>query len=356
MSAVVPILEPLDGATDAVTRLQVHMASNGRCLRRVRSAAHPEPVLETASIPGRADVLGVRLTSGESDSPLCTASARTPPETADVVLYTDTAERLDQELAARVEPVRAVRVNPDADSFPPHTEVQNVAAQAVDRLAARGVDAWLSTRGFMRPAAERVLIACREHVKLTVPFTTLDRNVQRVFEPLAASPNLRLRQAERLLRCGVSVQVSLDPLVPGLTDTRASLQPLLEALAAIGVRHVSAGYLVMRANSRDALVAALQPYGWHDVVLDAFADGCTMKIGRGAPAWSLAKPYRQRGYARLISLAAEVGIAIRINALTNPDFCAPAAGDQNAVPRQRLLPGIENFRWRQHWQETRRRA
>ena len=64
------------------------------------------------------------------------------------------------------------------------------------------------------------------------------------------------------------VQIALDPLVPGLTDTRVSLQPLLEALAALGVRQVSASYLVLKPDTREALLRALEPHvGFYTGVL-----------------------------------------------------------------------------------------
>ena len=44
-----------------------------------------------------------------------------------------------------------------------------------------------------------------------------------MLEPLTASPRLRLRQIRRLRDLGIPVQVALEPLVPGLTDTRDNL-------------------------------------------------------------------------------------------------------------------------------------
>ncbi len=39
------------------------------------------------------------------------------------------------------------------------------------------------------------------------------------------------------------MHVSLEPLVPGVTDSRENLMAVFEALAAARVRHVTAGYL-----------------------------------------------------------------------------------------------------------------
>jgi hypothetical protein len=260
------------------------------------------------------------------------------------VLYCDTADRLEEELDSQCEPVRAVQVNPWVDSFPASEEIQAETGRVVERLAARGVDSHLTTRGMIHPKIERLLASCRRHVKLTCRFTTLDRVMQSVLEPLAASPRLRLRQVGRLLDLGLQVHVALDPLVPGLTDTRASLQPLLEALAKIGVKQVTVGYVVLRSGARESFLRVLEPHGWHDVVLDAFADGCQLKIGAGGAAWCLSKSRRQRGYATVIALAAALGMTVRIDGVTNPDF-GPKAEPATSAPRQRLLPGIQSMNW-----------
>src|SRR5205085_5203841 len=131
---------------------------------------------------------------------------------------------------------------PSTDPFPPLAEVQAETARVVAVLGEHGVQAWLKTRGWIRPAALEVLAAHRERVKVTVGLTTLDRTMQRVLEPLAAPPRLRLRQIKQLHSLGISVQVALEPLVPGLTDTRANLTAVLDALALAGVHQVTTGY------------------------------------------------------------------------------------------------------------------
>ena len=306
---------------------------------------HPGPVLRP-SLSGAAGVRAVHVTDelGYPGQPPLALEQSKDGKTRHVVLYSDTADRLEEELDSQCEALRAVQVNPWVDSFPAAEEIQAETGRVVERLAARGVDCHLTIRGMIHPKIERLLASCRRHVKLTYRFTTLDRVMQSVLEPLAASPRLRLRQAGGLLDLGLQVQVALDPLVPGLTDTGVSLQPLLEALAKIGVKQVTVGYVVLRSGTRESFLRALEPHGWHDVVLDAFADGCQLKIGAGGAAWSLSKSRRQRGYATVIALAAALGMTVRIGGVTNPDF-GPKAEPAPTAPRQRLLPGIQSMNW-----------
>ncbi len=300
------------------------------------------PALHPSPLGGPEDVLALNLTGGcVHRCGFCSARAHPNYQGDEVIhVYTDTIERLDRELAGRPRLPRAVYVSPASDPFPPLAGVQEEAARVVAFLAGRGVETWLMTRGFIRPAAWDVLAAHRRLVRVTVPLMTLDRSLQRTLEPLAASPRLRLKQVRRLRELGIPVQVALEPLIPGVTDTRANLAPLLQALAGIGVSRVTAGYLFLRPRIQENLAKALQPLGLDEAVGDAFRGGPFLETGAVATAHYLPKPRRQRGYAALMALASELGIGVGISGLTNPDF-QPGHAAPLPRPRQRLLPPFE---------------
>jgi DNA repair photolyase len=286
------------------------------------------------------DVVSLNLTTGcVHRCPFCSARAYpTYPGDDLVFLFSDTIERLEKELASRRRRPRAVFVSPSTDPFPPLPEIQAETARVVETLAGHGVETWLMTRGFIRPTVMRVLEAHRERVKVTIGLTTLNRVMQRVLEPLAAPPRLRLRQIAQLRSLGIPVQVALEPLIPGLTDTRSNLTAVLEALASLGVRHISTGYIFLRPGIRDNLIKGLEEQGWDEMVLDAFVGGRTMKAGNIAAAFYLPKERRQRGYAALMARAAGLGITVSISGLTNPDFQPPRPARADAAPRQLSLP------------------
>jgi DNA repair photolyase len=237
-----------------------------------------------------------------------------------VYLYADTAKRVREELADPDKRPRAVYICPATDPFPPIAEIQAETTRVIAVLAEMGVDSWLMTRGYVRPAAGRVLETYRERVKVTMGLTTLDRRLQGFLEPLAAPPRLRLKQLARLRELGVSVQVAFEPLLPGLTDTRANLTALLDAVASVGVRQVTAGYMFLRAGLRENLMAALDAFGVTEAITHAYQHGPVLSSGSIPPAKYLPKVQRQRGYAALMALAAEFGITVRISGTTNPDF------------------------------------
>ena len=317
MTTTLPL--PLRRATDEcdhdtdVSRLR---------LPAVLRTRHFGPVLQAMTIGGAADVAGLNVTRGCAHRcPGCfVRGAANYPTTGAVYLVDNLAERLDAELSGMARPPRAVYLCPSTDPFPPLSAVQRETARVVEVLAAHGVEAWLMTRGWIRPPALAALAAHAPRVKATVGFTTCDRGLQRSLEPWAAPPRMRLRQIAVLRERGVAVQAALEPLLPGLTDTRENLIPVLKALAAAGVRHVTAGYLFLREGIRERLAAELSD---GERVAAAFEGGPVLTAPGLAAARYLPRPRRQRGYALLMTLAAEHGIAVSVSSFTNPDFAPP---------------------------------
>jgi DNA repair photolyase len=337
-----PISEP-----EGHGRLPLRVRAPGTPVRptlpRVELVPAPDSVLHSSPMGDGPTVLSLNVARGCGQRcAFCSARAYiTHPGDEVVYVYADVAQKLAKELAARRKRPRAVYVCPSTDPFPPLADVQATTARVVEVLARHGVEAWLMTRGYIRPGALDVLTAHRQHVKVLLGLTTLDRTLQRVLEPLTAPPRLRLRQLSELRQLGIAVQVALEPLVPGLTDTRTNLETLLRALAGRGVRHVTAGYLFLRPKIRENLLAALEPYGWDVPLLDAFADGVMLDSGNIKPARYLAKAKRQRGYALLMALAADFGITVSVSGVTNPDFRSGPEAATPAEPRQRLLARFE---------------
>jgi DNA repair photolyase len=298
------------------------------------------PALHASPIGPAGDVLALNLARGcWHRCGFCAARAyANRPGEGILQVYSQTPQHLDEELASRRRLPRAVFISPAADPFPPSSEMQEETVRVVNILAKYGVEAWLMTRGFIRPFALRALASQVNTVKVMVALTTLDRGLQRVLEPGAAPPRLRLRQIGLLRRAGLRVQVALDPLLPGLTDTRANLDAILGEVAALGVKQISAGYMFLRHGIVQNLCDALRPHGWDELVLDAYAGGPMLSADGIAPARYLPKPRRQRGYAALMALASRHGLTVNVSALANPDFAPPRASSK------REAQGLLEFR------------
>jgi DNA repair photolyase len=80
----------------------------------------------------------------------------------------------------------------------------------------------------------------RVGVSVTLPFA--DAQHTRAMEPLAPSPERRLRLIETLTRAGIRVGVMLAPIIPGLNDN--DIPQVLQRAANAGAK--SAGYVLLR--------------------------------------------------------------------------------------------------------------
>ncbi|MCS6975612.1 MAG: hypothetical protein NZM31_01210 [Gemmatales bacterium] len=271
------------------------------------------------------DVLSLNHVSGcAMQCAFCYARAY-PRYAGDAVLtlYAGAAEQVRRELTQRPTLPRAVYLCPSTDPFPPLMEVQRETAGIVEVLAQFRVESWLMTRGFIRPSIVDHLQPHADLIQVTFPFMTADEKLRRILEPLAAPTRMRLRQARELLRRGFQVQASLEPLVPGLTDSREQMVLLLDALKASGINSVSAAYLFVRPGIQQNVEKQWGPLGLAEPILDRYVDGPILPMGRIAAARHLPRGDRQRGYALLMALAAERDMTVHVSALTNPDFSAP---------------------------------
>ena len=205
----------------------------------------------------------------------------------------------------------------------------------INVLAEEGIEAWLMTRGFIRPKIFEALLPHRDKIRLRFAMTTADRRLQRMIEPLTAPPVLRLRQLKALRQAGFRVNIAIEPLLPGITDTRENLQPLLRALADAGIDQASVGYAFMRGGIRANVEETLEREGLEiDALDEAYRKGPVLTSGLIAQARYLPRIQRERSYAALVSWGEELGIRITVCRTTNPDF--HSADAEQSVPKPRL--------------------
>ena len=261
----------------------------------------------------------------------------------EIGLYANTAKHLKTELARRTERPRAVVMSPSSDPFAPNLLIQEDTLSVINVLAEEGIEAWLMTRGFIRPKVLEALLPHRNMIRLRIGMTTADRRLQRSIEPLTASPVLRFRQLKALNKAGFRLNVAIEPLLPGITDTRENLRPLLRELADAGIDQASVGYAFMRAGIRANVEETLKRDGLDiDDLDEAYRKGPVLTSGLIAAARYLPRVRRERSYAALVSWGEEMGIRISVCRTTNPDFHSASAEHATPKPRLSLLSMLAN--------------
>ncbi|MBL4688551.1 MAG: PA0069 family radical SAM protein [Nannocystaceae bacterium] len=78
-------------------------------------------------------------------------------------------------------------------------------------------------------------LAGRAHLAIAVSIPIWDRDVARIIEPGAATPQRRIEIVRRLAAAGLDVTVNVGPIIPGLSD--ADIPRILEAAADAGAKY-----------------------------------------------------------------------------------------------------------------------
>lgn len=88
-------------------------------------------------------------------------------------------------------------------------------------------------------------VGLRNQLQIRITVTTMDAELARGLEPRAPRPDLRMRAVEQLVAAGLAVGVMCAPVLPGITDSRASLLAVAEAARRAGAQffHAHAVYL-----------------------------------------------------------------------------------------------------------------
>ena len=86
-------------------------------------------------------------------------------------------------------------------------------------------------------------------LSIHITITTLDTELARILESRAPRPDLRMDAVRQLSQAGISVGVSCSPVLPGITDSPASLEAVVRAAAAAGARHIFGGPLFLKPCS-----------------------------------------------------------------------------------------------------------
>lgn len=275
------------------------------------------PILRQDTTGSGANQWSVHLPEAPSDNGLFGLSAS----------FQDTLEQLESELQ-QVWPKPMVVALP-APALPWDADFPiNAQSLALIRLLAKfDVTAGLTLRTSLSAEVLDQLTALRQHVNVTVPVLSTDVGMQKALEPHAVPVPERLNLAAELRNRGLHVQIRIEPILPNLTDTRANFETLLAAIAKCGFSAVSAGYLYLRAGQRALVQEQLEPHGWSELVLAAYANAHITREPGHAPVLFLPKNRRQRGYALLTSIAAELGMEVRLSRTANPDFERPKRPD-----------------------------
>src|SRR3989304_2578448 len=166
-------------------------------------------------------------------------------------------EKLKKELSVRRKLPAYVFFSPTCDVLQPIPQVLKVTYELMRILLEYGVGINLLTKGRIPAKFLQLFQQSKELVHIQIGITTLNRDIQKKIEPNAATPQERIRNIEQLCAIGITPEVKLDPLIPGLTDTQSNLTALFKTLQGLGINSMGINYLFLRPQIKKNLYKAL---------------------------------------------------------------------------------------------------
>jgi DNA repair photolyase len=103
-----------------------------------------------------------------------------------------------------------------------------------------GLNLSITTKSALITRDLDLLCAIGERSKISVNFSliSLNRRLQRLLEPRAPRPSLRLRALRELTTAGIRCNVLMMPMIPGITDDSAAIEQVIRAARRAGASGV----------------------------------------------------------------------------------------------------------------------
>ena len=260
------------------------------------------------------------------------------PGDGKVFVYGNMPEKLKKELASRRKLPAYVFFSPTCDVLQPIPQVLKVTYELMKVLLEYGVGINLLTKGRIPSKFLQLFQQYRELIHVQIGITTLNRDMQKRMEPYAATPQERMWNIEQLCTIGITPEVKLDPLIPGLTDTQSNLTALFQTLQGFGVNFTGINYLFLRPQIKKNLCKALGKMPFLPKILEHYQNAKSIHLlAEQSCVVALDIAYRQRAYEQISALASDFGIYAYVCGCKNPDIT------------EELLCGIN---WGQHFKKT----
>jgi len=243
------------------------------------------------------------------------------PGDGKVFVYENMPEKLKKELISRRKLPAYVFFSPTCDVLQPIPQVLKVTYELMEVLLEYGVGINLLTKGRIPSKFLQLFKQYRGLIHVQIGITTLNRDMQKRIEPYTATPQERIRNIEQLCAIGITPEVKLDPLIPGLTDTQSNLTALFKTLQEFGVISTGINYLFLRPQIKKNLCKALGKTPFLPKIMEHYQNSKPINLlAEKSRVVALDVAYRKRAYEQISALASDFGIYAYVCGCKNPDI------------------------------------
>ncbi len=243
-----------------------------------------------------------------------------------ILVKLNTAEVLERSLDPEHLGTTPIVIGSATDPYQPAERRFGVTRQVLEYfLRHEGLHLGIITKSALieRDAVLLARLAERHVVSVHFSVGSLDHLLLRQLEPRSATPQSRLRVLRKLANLGVSCDVLIMPILPGLTDDEAQLRAVVQAAREAGAEEVAGGAVRMGPATRNTLMP------WLERHRPALAERYRRHFSQGE---FVSREYSQALKARLDRLREEAGFApldggMRARRLRMAERHRPAQGE-----------------------------
>jgi DNA repair photolyase len=239
---------------------------------------------------------------------------------AEVRLRVNLPELLSRELASRgrrnLLPT-GVFFSSHSDPFQPIPQLLEMTRECMRIVLEAGVNVHFQTRGVVPGDFGEIFQRFPGKVHAQVPLFSMDTKLIPLYEPNTPRPHQRLESIRQLIDWGVEVRARIEPLVPFVSDTAGHLEELIRNLASTGLTQASVAYLVLRPHMLELFQSVLPAAHYHSIK-GSFKGQAWRTVGVQQMTKLLPERTRTKGYRRLQSIGARLGLEVTVCACQNP--------------------------------------
>ena len=184
-----------------------------------------------------------------------------PEDFEDTIYAKSAAAHLLRQELRRIDRKEAIAIGTATDPYQP-AERRFLRTRAILEVFARerGRHISITTKSDLVTRDLDLLceIARSNVLAINITVTTLDERLARALEPRAPRPELRLQAVRRLRAGGICVGVFPNPIMPGLTDSGASLDRLARAAREAGAMSFGGGPLFLKPSAQAVMLPFLE--------------------------------------------------------------------------------------------------
>ena len=146
-----------------------------------------------------------------------------------------------------------IAIGTASDPYEPAESQYGITRQILEVLRDFLNPVSITTKGVLVRRDVDVLKELSHEAGVQVAFSvgSIDEEVWKETEPGAPSPKARLEAMEFLVDNGINAGVSIAPILPGLSDSRESIDAVAEAAASHGAQFLSANLLFLKPGSKE---------------------------------------------------------------------------------------------------------